>query len=56
MERFVQLIASGELVLVAGLWMAALFDAWSIVWLLGGALVLFGTGSVLAGIAVEIDI
>lgn len=56
MERFVQLIAVGGVVLVGGLWVVTLFDAWSIAWLVGAPLVLLGAGSLLAGIGSEIDI
>ena len=56
MERFVRMIVAGGLALVAGLWIAILFEPWSNPWLIGVALSLFGTGSLFAGITSEIDI
>lgn len=56
MERFVQLIVAGGVALVAGLWIVALFDPWSTVWLAGVALSLLGVGSLFAGITSEIDL
>lgn len=56
MERFVQLIVGGGVVLVAGLWAVALLSPWSITWLAGAALALLGAGSVLAGIGSEITV
>lgn len=54
-ERFVRLIVVGGLALVAGLWVAALSNAWSLPWLLGAALVLLGIGGLTAGIRSELD-
>lgn len=54
-ERFVRLIVGGGVALVAGLWVAALSNAWSPPWLLGAALALLGTGALAAGIRRELD-
>lgn len=54
-ERFVRLVVAGGIALVAGLWVAALSNAWSLPWLLGAALVLLGIGGLTAGIRSELD-
>ena len=54
MERFVQSITSGGLVLVAGLWLATLFDG-VVVWGLGWGLVLLGIGGLAWGIGQKIE-
>lgn len=55
MERFVGLIVAGGLALIAGLWVVALFAAWSGVWLAGAALAGLGTVGLAAGIASEVE-
>jgi hypothetical protein len=56
MERFVRLIVAGGVALVAGLWAAALFDPWSVAWLIGVGLAVIGIGGLSAGIASEIEL
>lgn len=55
MERFVRLLVVGGVVLVGGLWLVVLSEAWSIAWLAGVALAVLGTGSLAAGIGSEIE-
>ena len=55
MERFVQYIVAGGLALVAGLWVAHLFEWGSNAWILGAVLVALGTGGLGVGIASEIE-
>lgn len=55
-ERFVRLIVVGGVALVAGLWLLAFFDAWSVAWLVGAALALLGAGSLVGGIESRIEI
>lgn len=55
MERFVQLIVGGGLGLVAGLWLVTLFGRWSLLWLLGAALVLLGVAGLGRGIWSQVD-
>ena len=56
MERFARLIVAGGIALVAGLWIAAVADAWSVAWLLGAGLAVLGAGGNVAGIVSEIDV
>lgn len=49
-ERFVQYVVGGGLLLVAGLWVAALAPAWSPPWLVGAALSLVGAAGLGLGI------
>ncbi|MFC4439472.1 MULTISPECIES: hypothetical protein [Natrialbaceae] len=56
MERFVRLIVAGGVVLVGGLWLVALFERASPPWLLGLALALLGTVSLVAGMVSELEI
>ncbi len=56
MERFVRLVVGGGLALVAGLWTLRAFVPADAPWLLGALLVVVGTGSLLAGIASELDV
>ncbi|WP_336363658.1 hypothetical protein [Halalkalicoccus salilacus] len=55
-ERFVWLIVGGGIALIAGLWLVAFFDAWSIAWLAGAGLALLGAGSLGGGIDSRIEI
>ncbi|MDF9744711.1 hypothetical protein [Natrinema salsiterrestre] len=55
MERFVQLIVAGGVVLVGALWLAALVEYGSVVWFGGVVLALLGTGAVLAGIVSQLE-
>ncbi|WP_226480610.1 hypothetical protein [Natrinema amylolyticum] len=55
MERFVQLIVAGGLVLVAACWLVAIVEYGSAPWIGGVVLALLGTGAVLAGIASELE-
>lgn len=55
-ERFVRLIVGGGIALVAGLWLVAFFDAWSVAWLAGAGLALLGAGSLGGGIDSRIEI
>lgn len=55
-ERFVWLIVGGGIALVAGLWLVAFFDAWSVAWLAGVGLALLGAGSLGSGIDSRIEI
>lgn len=55
-ERFVRLIVGGGVALVAGLWLSAFFDAWSVAWLAGAGLVLLGGGILVLGIESRIEI
>jgi hypothetical protein len=55
MERFVQLIVAGGVVLVGALWLAALVEYGSVVWFGGVALALLVTAVVLAGIFSELE-
>ncbi|WP_254762037.1 hypothetical protein [Natrinema marinum] len=55
MERFVRLMVAGGVVLVGGLWLAALVDFGSGPWLAGIALALLGRAGVFAGIASELE-
>lgn len=55
-ERFVWLIVGGGIALVAGLWLVAFFDAWSVAWLAGAGLALLGAGSLGGGIDSRIEI
>lgn len=54
MERFVRAIVGGGLLLIAGLWLAAL-SAGSIPRLFGGALAALGVGGLAFGIGSEIE-
>lgn len=54
MEQFVQLIVGGGIALVAGLWIVALSVRWSMPWLLGVSVVLFGIGGLVGGIRSEL--
>lgn len=54
-ERFVRLIVGGGVALVAGLWLLALFDAWSVAWLAGAGLSLIGVGGLASGIGRRIE-
>ncbi|GAB3670711.1 hypothetical protein [Halopiger thermotolerans] len=56
MERFVELIVAGGLALVAGLWLAALFEGRSGPWLGGVGLAVLGTVAVFAGICSELTV
>ncbi|ELY68549.1 hypothetical protein [Natrinema versiforme] len=55
MERFVQSIVAGGVVLVGACWLVVLADGGSAPWLVGVALALLGTGAVLAGILSELE-
>ncbi len=55
MERFVQLIVGGGVLLIGALRLAALVEYGSTPWLIGVALALLGTGAVFAGIARELE-
>ncbi|SEW15122.1 hypothetical protein [Natrinema salifodinae] len=55
MERFVQLIVAGGVVLVGALWLVAVAEAWSADWLAGVALALLGAGANVAGIVRELE-
>lgn len=55
MERFVQLIVVGGLVLVGALWAVSFLDPWSVAWLAGVVLALLGVGGLSAGISSEIE-
>ncbi|WP_226004295.1 hypothetical protein [Natrinema salinisoli] len=56
MERFVQLIVAGGVVLVGALWLTALVEYGSVPWVGGVVFALLGTGVVLAGIGSEIEL
>lgn len=56
MERFVQHIVAGGLLLVAGLWVTAILEPGVDLWLLGPLLVIAGGASLLAGIAEPLDV
>ena len=53
-EPFVRLIVGGGMALVAGLWIAMLTSALSVLWLAGITLVLLGVGGLAYGIHYEI--
>jgi dipeptide/tripeptide permease len=55
MGRFVRLLVAGGVVLVAGLWLVALSESASVLWLIGLALATLGTGGLGAGIASELE-
>ncbi|WP_121741710.1 hypothetical protein [Natronorubrum halophilum] len=55
MERFVRLIVAGGVVLVVALWLAALFERGSMLWIVGIALAVLGTGMLTAGIFSELE-
>ncbi|MGQ3411316.1 hypothetical protein ACT4ML_03510 [Natrinema sp. LN54] len=55
MERFVQSIVAGGVVLVGACWLVALAESGSAPWLVGVALALLGTGAVFAGILTELE-
>lgn len=55
MERFVELVVAGGLVLVAGLWLWVLSPAASLAWVASIVLAVAGTGVVLSGIWGELD-
>ena len=55
MERFVQLIVAGGVVLVGALWLAALVEYGSAPWWGGVVLALLAAGTVFAGILRELD-
>ena len=55
MERFVRIIVVGGVALVAGLWVATLFGAWSLPWLVGVVLAFGGVGGLAGGIWEEIE-
>lgn len=54
MERFVQYVTVGGVVVVAGLWLMALFAPGSPLWLLGIVLTILGGGGLTFGIGSEI--
>lgn len=56
MERFVQLVVAGGVVLVAALWGAELATPASTVWLAAATLAAVGCAVVLAGIWLELDL
>lgn len=56
MEQFVRLVVAGGVVMVAGLWVAALTSAVSVPWLVGVALVVAGIVSLGAGIRGELTV
>lgn len=56
MERFTRLIVAGGIVMIAGLWVAALLEAWSAAWAAGTVLALLGAGAIAAGINSEIEL
>ena len=56
MERFVQLIVAGGVVLVGALWLAALSEWGSAPWLAGVVLALCGTAGLAAGIWSELEL
>ena len=55
MERFVRLIVAGGVVLVAALWLVALFEWGSTPWAVGIALAALGFVGVMAGIFSELE-
>lgn len=55
MERFVQLIVTGGVALVAGLWLVRILDAGSPPWLVGAGLVVLGVGGLASGIWSEVE-
>ncbi|MXV64550.1 hypothetical protein GS429_21235 [Natronorubrum sp. JWXQ-INN-674] len=55
MERFVQLIVAGGVVLVGALWLVALFDRGSILWIVGLVLAVLGSAGLGAGILWELE-
>ncbi|WP_137289309.1 hypothetical protein [Natronorubrum halophilum] len=55
MERFVRLIVAGGVVLVVALWLAALFERGSTLWIVGTALAVLGIGVLTAGIFSELE-
>lgn len=56
MERFARLIVAGGVALVAGLWIAALADAWTAGWLLGVGVAALGAGANVAGFVSELEL
>jgi hypothetical protein len=56
MERFAKLVASGGIVLLAGLWGAELATPASSAWLAAAAVAAIGCAVVLAGIRTELDL
>ena len=56
MERFVQFVVAGGLALVAGLWAARLFGAWTVPWSIGVLLAVLGVVGLGAGIWSKIDL
>ncbi|QCS41340.1 hypothetical protein [Natrinema versiforme] len=55
MERFVQSIVAGGVVLIGACWLVALVEFGSAPWLVGVALALLGSGAVVAGILTELE-
>ncbi|WP_222916754.1 hypothetical protein [Natrinema sp. SYSU A 869] len=55
MERFVQLIVAGGIVLVAACWLVAFVEYGSAPWVGGIVLALLGAGAVVAGITNELE-
>ncbi|MFB6072425.1 MAG: hypothetical protein ABEJ88_05590 [Halobacterium sp.] len=56
MERFVQLVAAGSVVLVGALWAAELAATGSAAWLVAVAAAAVGCLALAAGIATELDV
>lgn len=56
MERFVQYVVAGGLVMVVGLWVAELTPLWSVPWVLGVLAAVGGTALALAGIYRELSL
>lgn len=56
MERFVQVLAAGGVVLVAGLWAVTLLAVGSWPWLLGAAAVVLGSVGLVAGVGMELEL
>ncbi len=55
MERFVQLIVAGSIVLVGALWLVAIFEWGSTLWIVGIVLAVLGIGGLAAGIVSELE-
>jgi len=56
MKRFARLIVAGGLALAAGLWIAALAEAWTVAWLLGVGVAAIGAGANVVGFVGELEL
>lgn len=55
MERFVQFVVGGGIIMLAGLWITGFTEAWTPGWLTGAAIALLGFSVILWGIWSQVE-